>query len=110
MKAVSLAHLGRHRPEEMAHPLLVLHVNVEGADHHDAAFSADTLATARELAGLHVTLHDVDAVLLVEGYARHLVETDNIVLADKPALASNPACTRNFIPSTAPSPLGLARR
>ena len=42
---------------------------------------------AAELAGLHVALHDVDAVLLVEGDAGDLVEADDVVLADQPALA-----------------------
>ena len=44
------------------------------------------LTAARELAGLHVALHDVDAVLLVEGDARDLVEADDVVLGDESAL------------------------
>ena len=77
-------HLGRHRAEQVADPLLVLHVHVEVADHHDAAVGPDALLAAAELAGLHVSLHDVDAVLLVEGDARDLVEADHVVLADQP--------------------------
>ena len=54
---------------------------------HDAAVGADALLAAAELAGLHVALHDVDAVLLVEGDAGDLVEADHVVLADQAALA-----------------------
>ena len=42
---------------------------------------------AAELAGLHVALHDVHAVLLVEGDAGDFVEADDVVLADQAALA-----------------------
>jgi hypothetical protein len=80
-------HLGRQRAEEVADALLVLHVDVEVADQHDGAVGADALLAAGELAALHVALHDVDAVLLVEGHARHLVEADHVVLADQAALA-----------------------
>ena len=38
-----VAHLGRQRAEQVADPLLVLHVHVEVADHHDAAVGADAL-------------------------------------------------------------------
>ena len=62
-------HLGRHRPEQVSYPLLMLHVHVKISDHDDIAFGADTLPAARELARLHVAFHDVDAVLLVEGNA-----------------------------------------
>jgi hypothetical protein len=41
---------------------------------------------AAELTGLHVALHDVHAVLLVEGHAGDLVEADHVVLADQTAL------------------------
>ena len=37
-------------------------------------------------AGGHVALHDVDAVLLIEGNAGDLVEADHVVLADQTAL------------------------
>jgi hypothetical protein len=82
-----VAHLRRQRPEQVPNALLVLHVHVEVADQHDGAVGADALLATAELAGLHVALHDVDAVLLVEGDARDLVEADHVVLADQPALA-----------------------
>ena len=61
-------------------------IDVEVADHHDRAIGPDALLAAAELPGLHVALHDVDAVLLVEGDAGDLVEADDVVLADQPAL------------------------
>ena len=53
----------------------------------DAAVGADRLLPAAELARLHVALHDVDAVLLVEGDAGHFVKTHHVVLADQTTLA-----------------------
>ena len=71
-----VAHLLRHRPEEMPMAELVVDIDVEVADHHDPALGPDALLAAAELAGLHVALEDVHALLRVEGDARHLVETD----------------------------------
>ena len=68
-------------------PLLLLDVDVEVADHDDAAVGADALLAAAELAGLHVALEDVDAFLLVERDAGDLVEADDVVLGDEPSLA-----------------------
>ena len=82
-----VAHLRRQRAQQMSDPLLLLDIDVEVADHDDAAVGADVLLAAAELARRHVALHDVDAVLLVEGDAGHLVEADDVVLADQAALA-----------------------
>ena len=81
MKAVSSRISGGSGAEQVADALLVLDVDVEVADHDDAAVGADALRAAAELARLHVALHDVDAVLLVEGDAGDLVEADDVVLA-----------------------------
>ena len=64
-----ITHLGRQRAEEMTDPLLVLHIHFEVANHDDAAIGANALLSAAELAGLHVSLHDIHAILLVEGDA-----------------------------------------
>ncbi len=64
-----VAHLLRQWPEQVALAELVVDVDVEVADHDDAAVGADALLAAAELAGLHVALEDVDAVLAVEGHA-----------------------------------------
>ncbi len=82
-----IAHLGRHGTEQVADPLLVLHIHVEVADHHDRPVGADALLAPAEFPGFHVPLHDVDAVLLVEGDAGHFVEADHVVLAYQPTLA-----------------------
>ena len=47
--------------------LLLLNIDVEVPNHHDAAISPDAVFAPTELARCHVALHDVDAVLLVEG-------------------------------------------
>ena len=70
----------------MPDALLVLDIDLEIADQHNRAFGADALAAPRELAALHVALHDVDAILLIEGDAGDFVETDDIILADQAAL------------------------
>src|SRR6185295_4830108 len=83
-----IPHLDRQRSEEVTDALLVLHVHIEVTDQHDAAISADAFLAAAELARLHVALHDVNAVLLIEGDARDFIEADHVVLADKAALAA----------------------
>ena len=80
-------HLRRQRAQQMSDPLLLLDIHIEIADHDDAAVGADVLLAAAELARRHVALHDVDAVLLIEGDAGDLVEADDVVLADQAALA-----------------------
>src|ERR1017187_2683276 len=72
----------------MTDPLLVLDVHVEIAHHHNSAIGADALLPAAELTGFHVTLHDVHAILLVEGDSGDLIEADHIVLANQSALAA----------------------
>jgi hypothetical protein len=83
ISAVSLRISGGSRTEQVAHALLVLHVHVEIAEQDDAPLGADALAPAGELA----RLHDVDAGVLVEGHAGHLIGADHVVLADEPALS-----------------------
>ena len=80
-------HLRRQRAQQVADPLLLVHVHIEVANHHDAAIGPDIFLAAAELSAGHVALHDVDAVLLVEGDARYLVEADDVVLADQALLA-----------------------
>src|SRR4051812_34654160 len=82
-----VAHLGWKRTEQVADTLLVHHVYLEVPHQHDAAAGPDALAAAAELARLHVAFHDVDAVLLVERDSRDLVEADDVILGDEPALA-----------------------
>ena len=80
-------HLRGQGREQVTDPLLVRDVDVEVPDEHDRAIGPDGLPAAGELTRLHVALHDVDAVLLVEGDARDLVEADDVVLRDQAALA-----------------------
>ena len=82
-----VAHLTRQGAEQVADALLLLHIDIEVAHHHDSALSADALLAAAEFARGHIALEDVDAVLLIERHASHLVEADHVELADQAALA-----------------------
>src|SRR4051812_8402803 len=82
------SHLRRKWRQQVSDPLLVLDVHIEVADQDDATVSANAFAAAAELAGLHVSLHDVDTVLLVEGDAGYFVKADDVVLGDETALTS----------------------
>ena len=72
----------------MADPLLVGDIHVEVPDQHDRTVTTDGLTAPGELTRLHVALHDVDAVLLVEGDAGDFIEADDVVLRDEAALPS----------------------
>jgi hypothetical protein len=66
--------------------LLVFHIHLEVTDQNDAAVCPEALLTPAEFARFHIALHDIHAVLLVEGDTRHLVAADHVVLANEPAL------------------------
>jgi len=85
MKAVS-SRISGGSGLKVCNPLLLLDIHVEIADHDDASFGPDILLAAAKLAGRHVAFHDVDAVLLVEGDARHFIEADHVVLTYETAL------------------------
>ena len=57
------AHFWREWSEQVPHTLLMLDVYVEVADEHDATLGANALFAAAELAGLHIALHDVHAII-----------------------------------------------
>src|SRR5690348_8938522 len=71
----------------MTDALLMHYVDIEIPDHDDATVGADALLAAGELAALHVALHDVHAVLLIERDAGDLVEADDVVLTHESTLA-----------------------
>ena len=75
MNAVSSRISGGSGPNRWPIRCWCSNVDVEVADHDDAAIGADALLAPAELAGLHVALHDVDAILLVERDAGDLVES-----------------------------------
>ena len=81
-----LSHLGRQWAEKMPNPLLVLHVHVEVANHDDTPIGANAFLAAAELTRLHVALHDVHTIFLVEGDAGDFIEADHVILADQSAL------------------------
>ena len=82
-----VAHLWRQWAQQVSDALLVLHFDIEVADHHDATFGADAFLSARELTGLHVTLEDVYAVFLIERHPGDFVKADDIVLTYQTTLA-----------------------
>src|SRR5437867_7815396 len=81
-----VTHLRRHWPEKVPHSLLVLHVHFKIAHHHHAAIGSDALPPPAKFPRLHVALHDVDAVLLIERDAGDFIKTDHVVLTDQSPL------------------------
>ena len=73
----ALAELKLRRPS-----LLVLDINVKVADQNKASISANAFFSTAKFTGLHVALHDIDAIFLIEGDARNFVKADDIVLAN----------------------------
>src|SRR5262245_43859308 len=82
-----VAHFRWQGAEKVCDALLLLHVNVEVADHHNAALSTNVVLAAAELARSHIAFHDVYAILLIKGDAGHFIETHHVVLTDQSALA-----------------------
>src|SRR4051812_3521417 len=72
----------------MPDALLLLDFNVQIANHDNTTLGTDVLFGAAELPRGHVSLHDVDAILLVEGNAGHLIEAHHVVLTDEATLAT----------------------
>ncbi|KQU32026.1 hypothetical protein ASG69_20960 [Rhodococcus sp. Leaf225] len=72
----------------MPDALLVLNVDFEISDKDYSTLGSDAFPATTELPRLHVTLHYVDAILLIERDARYLVETHYVVLSNKTALAT----------------------
>ena len=81
-----IAHLGWHRAQKVSDLLLLLDVDIEIADHDDAAFGPDILLATAELARGHIAFHDVDAVLLVEAGPCYFVKVYDVVLTHQTAL------------------------
>ena len=71
----------------MTDPLLVLDIDIKIANEYNAAIRPNAFTPPAEFAGLHVTLHNVDAILLIKGDAGDLVKADDIILADEAAFA-----------------------
>src|SRR5262245_39119633 len=83
-----VAHFWWKRSEQVANPLLMLHIYFEIAHQDDATFGADTLTATRKFPRLHEAFHDVYTILLDEVHPRNFVKANHIVLADQAALAA----------------------
>src|SRR5438876_10512515 len=82
-----VTHLWWHWPEQVADTLLVFNINFEVPHHNYTATRPNALSASTELTGLHIAFHDVDPILLVEGYSGYLIEAHHIVLADQAPLS-----------------------
>ena len=81
-----MPHLWRQGFQQVPNPLLVFDINVKITHEHQATVRAYTFAAPAKLARLHVPLHDVDAILLIEGDAGDFIKADDIVLGNQAAL------------------------
>src|SRR5205823_1608317 len=64
------------------------HIYFEIAEEDNSTESADALLSTAKLPRLHISLHDVNTVFLVEGHAGDLIETNHIVLTNQSSLSS----------------------
>ena len=71
----------------MSHPLLMLDIDIKVANQNKAAVGANAFFSSAKFTGLHVSLHDVDAVFLVEGNTGNFVKTNDVVLANQTSLS-----------------------
>src|SRR5690606_20319684 len=81
-----VAHLGRHWPKQVADPLLMFDIHIEIPNQYDAPVRPYALLASTKLSRLHVTLHDVDTVFLVKGYAGNFVKAHHVILTDESSL------------------------
>ena len=61
-----ISHFLGHWPEQVAYSLLVFNIDIEVTNEYHASIRPDAFLAATKFAGLHVALHNVDAVLLVK--------------------------------------------
>src|SRR5438445_396366 len=82
-----VTHLRWHWPKQVADTLLVFNVNFEVSHHNYAATRPNALSAPAELTGLHIAFHDVNPILLIEGYPGYLIEAHNVILANQAPLS-----------------------
>src|SRR5260370_41738581 len=85
-KCCIVTHFRRHRSKQVTNALLVFYVKFKVSNHNDTTTGSNTFSPSAEFTRLHVAFHDIDPILLIEGYAGYLVETDNIVLTNQASL------------------------
>src|SRR6266851_755735 len=85
-KCCIVTHFRWHWSKQVTNALLMFYVNFKVSNHNDTAAGSDAFSPSAELTRLHVAFHDIDPILLVEGYAGYLVEANNIVLTHQTSL------------------------
>src|SRR3989454_5023507 len=86
-KCCIVTHFRRHRPEKVTNTLLVFYINFEVSNHNDTTTCSSTLSSPAELTGFHIAFHDVDPILLIEGYSGYFIKAYNIILANQTSLS-----------------------
>src|SRR5712692_313056 len=86
-KCCIVTHFRRHWSKQVTNALLVFYVNFKVSDHNDTTTGSNAFSPSAELTRLHVAFHDIDPILLIEGYAGYLVEADYIVLTNQTSLS-----------------------
>src|SRR5260370_23954221 len=82
-----VTHFRRHWPKKVTNTLLVFYINFEVSNHHDTATRSNTLSSPAELTGFHIAFHDVDPILLIEGYSGYFIKAYNIILTNQTSLS-----------------------
>ena len=82
-----ITHLTWERSKKMSDTLLVLDVDIKVPDHDNTAICTNAFLATAELARLHITLHDVYAIFLIERNTGDFIKADDIVLANQAPLS-----------------------
>src|SRR6266516_2284765 len=85
-KRCIVTHFWRHRSKQVTNALLVFYVNFKVSNHYDTATGSNAFSPSAEFTRLHITFHNIDPILLVEGYPGYLVKTDNVILTHQTSL------------------------
>src|SRR6266571_670861 len=86
-KSCIVTHFRRHWPEKVTNTLLMFYINFEVSNHNDTATCPNTLSSPAELSGFHIAFHDVDPILLIEGYSGYFIKAYDIILANQASLS-----------------------
>src|SRR6266702_3602849 len=86
-KSCIVTHFRRHWREKVTNTLLMCYIHFEVSNHNDTAACSNTFSSPAELSGFHIAFHDVDPILLIEGYSGYFIKAYNIILANQASLS-----------------------